>query len=1231
MKLVRALAAPLVAASLLATPRAFADGPGLPNLTYDPAEVFTVIGHVGVENGAPRAHGTASMTRGYLTVIFSQDSGKGDGGFAFYDISNPKAPVLVAARDDAETEDIREAHGFGFWGDYVALQATKGIQIWDWSDVTNPMLVSYLHLPGVAASDYVSGAWWLSWQAPYIYVGGSANGLFIVDAHDVTNPFLVTRPEGKPNPIPPSSLGGFRVGPVFAVGDRLGLTGMGEPGYAMLDIRDPVNPLLVSAKTLDMPKIYAGMMNGHRLYGTGDKRFLHVMDVSDPFQIIEVGKSGDIGGTGGYLSIQDGFAHVGASQRYAKVDVSPSGGLAVAMLATSNAPNRDEDFGTALGNLVAISDDHGNGTFFMPHQGAPDTTPPAVNMARPANGEANVALTMRVGLTFTDQIDRRTLDATTFIVRPVGGTALAGRYSYQTNIVNFAPDAPLLPSTTYEIILAQGGLKDLAGNAMADAFISYFSTGGAVQNPLCDLTPPGPAEVAASVSFTAALSTPMSGLMYSWDFGDGSPPTPVSPSPTANHVFSKPGHYTVNASVRDNNGLLTTCTLGQTIHRPLTPSRPTRSSTVMVSRAGDRVWVANPDSGSVSAIDTSTLQRLFEAKTGARPRAVAEAADGTVWVAVEGEARIAVLGPHDGHTLASIALPRGARPFAIVFSPDGSRAYATLQAKGDIVEIDPVSKAIVRTTPVGPTPRGLAVSADGARIFVTRFLSPLDHGEVIELERDGLSVVRTVSLALDPGPDTESSGQGVLNYLRGIAISPDGEGAWVVGKKDNTGRGAWLTGKPLTFESAVRSSVALLDLATGEERLSLRADLNDRSLPSAAEPSALGDFVFVATEGTNTVDVLDAYSGRLVTSIEGTGKAPDGLAIDASGQTLFVHAFLSRALIAYDIAGVVSLSGAPVTEIGRAETIAKEPLSPEVLLGKQIFYDASDRRMSRDKYLSCAVCHLDGEHDGRTWDFTDRGEGLRNTTTLAGKRGAGQGPLHWSANFDEIQDFEHDIRNAFLGTGFMSDEVFFADGHDVTLGTPKAGLSPELDALAAYVTSLDRVNESPYRNADGTMTDEAKRGEQIFFGLDCGSCHKGADLTDSAPSKLHDVGTILPSSGQRLGGPLTGIDTPTLKGLWETGPYLHDGSAATLDDVLARAVESGKHGDVGELSDDQKRALIAYLLQLDDTIIEAPSAGCGCRAAGEGAGGGAWALFAAALLGLRRRYRIRSGRGSCRS
>jgi MYXO-CTERM domain-containing protein len=81
---------------------------------------------------------------------------------------------------------------------------------------------------------------------------------------------------------------------------------------------------------------------------------------------------------------------------------------------------------------------------------------------------------------------------------------------------------------------------------------------------------------------------------------------------------------------------------------------------------------------------------------------------------------------------------------------------------------------------------------------------------------------------------------------------------------------------------------------------------------------------------------------------------------------------------------------------------------------------------------------------------------------------------------------------------------------------------------------------------------------------------------------LHDVGTITASTGTHAGEPLLGLDTPTLLGVWSTPPYLHDGSAPTLRDVLTTKNPSGLHGFVSSLSAPELDQLVSYLQQIDN-------------------------------------------------
>jgi mono/diheme cytochrome c family protein len=284
---------------------------------------------------------------------------------------------------------------------------------------------------------------------------------------------------------------------------------------------------------------------------------------------------------------------------------------------------------------------------------------------------------------------------------------------------------------------------------------------------------------------------------------------------------------------------------------------------------------------------------------------------------------------------------------------------------------------------------------------------------------------------------------------------------------------------------------------------------------------------------------------------------------------------MDRSISVHSVGAIIDGAETVPSIAATLNCVTTDKLSAQVLNGKQLFYDAKDTRLALEQYISCAACHNDGGQDGRIWDFTQFGEGLRNTATLRGKAGLGHGPLHWSGNFDEVQDFEGQLRNFAGGLGLMTDTAFHTGTRSEPLGDPKAGTSADLDALAAYLTSLSAYDPSPNRNPDGTLTSAGVAGRAVFLAKSCAQCHSGATYTDSALNNFHDIGTIKqPSSGGRLGGTLTGLDTPTVRSVWNTAPYLHDGSATTL--AAAVTAHQGISLTSGELAD-----LTAYLQQLD--------------------------------------------------
>jgi DNA-binding beta-propeller fold protein YncE len=724
-----------------------------------------------------------------------------------------------------------------------------------------------------------------------------------------------------------------------------------------------------------------------------------------------------------------------------------------------------------------------------------------------------------------------------------------------------------------------------------------------------ELTPREPSVVGESASFSAVVTDTVGAVTYRWTFGDDVRTEPTVDQSQIDHVYAKPGHYVVSVTVKDESGNSSGASFPHIVHYPVTAKRPNASTTIVYDAPRNRVYNVNQDNDSISAIDPLTLMKTGELAVYRNPEALAFAPNGKLWVLHKDDYAIAIVNPDTLQIERGFRLPYASQPIGLVMSPTGDAAYVTLMALGKLLKLSPETGEVLSEVSVGPSPRGVSVSADGSRIFVTRFISPVTGGEVVELAAPALTVTNRFVLTPDTTTtDTDQKGRGLPNYLFSVGLSPDGREAWVTGKKDNLVRGLVRDGLALTQDNTVRPMVSILDLSQTTEVQANRIDLDDRNLPTYTEFSPLGDYAFVTVTASNLIHVRDAYSKEFVTNLTGAGLAPRGTVLGPM-QRLFVQGSMERTVVVYDVSTVLDSTDRRSVKITSIPVVATEKLSPEVLLGKQIFSNSSDVRMTKEGYLTCTTCHFDGVDDGQVWDFTSRGEGLRNTIALRGRRGAGQGKMLWSGAFDEVQDIEAEIRGLFGGLGFISDEALAEGTRAQALGDAKKGLSKELDAVAAYLATLDRPNPSPFRNSDGTLTADAVAGQELFSKLGCDFCHSGADYTDSASGRLHDVGTVKPSSGTRNGMPLSALDTPSLLGVWETPPYLHDGSAATLRDVLTTANPTDQHGFVGSLSEQQLNQLVSFLQQLDGDPLPSrlpfepplPSGGGG----GGGAGGSA--------------------------
>lgn len=635
--------------------------------------------------------------------------------------------------------------------------------------------------------------------------------------------------------------------------------------------------------------------------------------------------------------------------------------------------------------------------------------------------------------------------------------------------------------------------------------------------PAADAGPDRQVAVGEEATFSVTVEP---GASYRWSFGDGV----TASGPSVTHAWTTPGRFNVVVEATDAGGRRRNDSARVDVVLTAADPAPVASSSLALDLARGRVWVAEADAGAVARIALDGSDASFHPVCPA-PRSLAIHGD-RVAVSCETTDEVVWLDAMSGVEVDRRALPVGARPFGIVAR--GDTLWVALQGLGAAAMLEAEGW---RLLPLGSDPRALALDPSGA-VWSGRFRANTDEGRVWR------SSGPPVALAPDPGPDSDTGARGVPNLLGALAFSPDGGRLAVGGLQANLQRGVWRDGRPLTFETTARATLRLVDPATGAERPGGGHAFDDQDAIAALAWEPLGLSLWVAHPGTHTLQRLDGFRLHEVGAILHAGQGIEGLAVHPEGGTLYVHASLDRAVHAYEVA---ALDQTP-TRLWTAATVAQEPLDAQLLLGKRIFHDSFDTRIAQDGYLRCASCHPDGRDDGLTWDFTDRGEGLRNTTSLEGRAGTRMGPLHWTGNFDEIQDFENDMRHGFGGTGFLS-EADWAESA-LTLGQEKAGRSPELDALAAWVATLQATPRSPVPAEPGDAA--------IFEAAGCADCHPAPLYTDSnlsAPVR-HDIGTLRASSGGRLGGPLDGLDTPTLLGAWSTGPWLHDGSAPTLEAAI---------------------------------------------------------------------------------
>jgi len=284
-----------------------------------------------------------------------------------------------------------------------------------------------------------------------------------------------------------------------------------------------------------------------------------------------------------------------------------------------------------------------------------------------------------------------------------------------------------------------------------------------------------------------------------------------------------------------------------------------------------------------------------------------------------------------------------------------------------------------------------------------------------------------------------------------------------------------------------------------------------------------------------------------------------------------------------------------------------DPLTAtKAALGKRLFFDT---RLSFDEWLSCASCH-DPNHgfsEARKVSVGVNGQrGKRHAPTLLG-RGFGESQF-WDGRAGSLEEqvLQPIVNPDEMGTTIES-VLQRLQGDPPYRGLTREGLA---NALATYVRTI-RSEDSNYdfflSGWSIVLSDVESEGLRLFRGkARCHLCHAGPQFTDES---FHNTGVAWSDGALQDEGraAVTGkscdkgaFKTPTLREVGARGPYMHDGSLATLEDVIDFYDGGGnKNPYLDEkivplhLSDAEKKALLAFLRRglsgsVRDEIIEKP-------------------------------------------
>jgi YVTN family beta-propeller protein len=533
-----------------------------------------------------------------------------------------------------------------------------------------------------------------------------------------------------------------------------------------------------------------------------------------------------------------------------------------------------------------------------------------------------------------------------------------------------------------------------------------------------------------------------------------------------------------------------------------------------LSPKGDRLFVANSWDDTLSVIDTRTLDIAATWPVGAEPSSVVEDREGKhLFVASRISNDVAVLDAQTGAEEKRLAAGRGAS--YITASPDGSRLYVT--------------HVYPNTTPHRTAPASEITVIDAARaVVVDRIALPyIAHGFHVAFSADGrLGVAATLHPKnLVPLAHLEHGGA--------FADSLTLFGADV--------------GKPVEvpLDELERYAVRPFGIAITPDKSRMFITCGGSEMVTVVDVPRLIRYARVHP-GSNAQD-LSASANYVVGRIP-VGHDPRGVTLTRDG---------SKLLVANRLEDTISVIDTKTDRVVSTITVSGPKNLSVLRHGEQTFYTS---HYSFQGQIGCANCHIDSTFDGLTWDLEPDGFGRDVVDNRPIEAVKNTEPFKWNGGNPNLPTECGPRTEKYFWRAENYDDLTLAD-------------------LVVYIRSLP-ARPNRWRAPHGELTGAQERGRALFvrdkdkFGNAipetnrCVFCHSGPQGTNQ---KSFDVGTRKSTDNTGM------LDTPQLTNIAITAPYLHDGSAATLEQIWTVFNLQDKHGRTNDLTKDELNDLIEYL------------------------------------------------------